>query len=656
MTAHINSNHLLPLIRSSLKINHRAEAPDVWSATKSNGSQHRDPRFSAILEGILFSRRFILTYQLVLIAVLLSFTIWHWGSRLQSWRRRRRRKRRVAQAQPDASDTLSAASSSSSSDTLLESTVSTPKKEEEQRSGDEKLPLLPPKTGLPSQLPQPSWRNILKAWLAYQPAPIPVINKILPSNTVTLAVLALWGLQTFYIFYRTPLSIHLLFVFADRTSLLFVANLPLLYLLAAKNQPVKFLTGFSYEALNIFHRRLGEIMCLLALLHSAGMIGVWYTILRPTGFSLARFLAMRIILLGLGAFIAYELIYFTSLGSFRQRWYELFLGLHITLQVAALVLVWFHHHNSRPYVGAVFAIYIIDRIIFRVFLTRRTLQATLETTSDGSTVIVRADVPYSTSRLPKLLFGKTDVHSGWEPTEHVFLSMPALAPKHIIQAHPFTIAAKAPSLAPDKATQMQELKLIIRAQDGFSRDLLQYSQTHTTANIHLDGPYGSQTAVNLLNDSDIRIIVAGGSGIAVAWPLVWSLLSPPQSATDDHIETQNRTPSGTNILFIWTFHDAAHLSWLEPGALKSLKDQGVDVHIPPPTSKRGHPDLQGLIEPWTQKKTVTMMSTADHWRDHSRIGMVCSGPDGMNRCVRNLGASMIRKGYDLDVEIEKFGW
>lgn len=49
-----------------------------------------------------------------------------------------------------------------------------------------------------------------------------------------------------------------------------MANLPLLYLLAAKNQPLKLLTEYSYEALNVFHHRLGELLCLEAMIHAVG--------------------------------------------------------------------------------------------------------------------------------------------------------------------------------------------------------------------------------------------------------------------------------------------------------------------------------------------------------------------------------------------------
>lgn len=370
----------------------KATAWDAETFTQENAApgSNRNTEHSRIIEGILFSRRFILSYQLVLAGLVIIFTIRHWTY----WFRVRNRRSRTYNGSRANSGGLQAVEdgrigsanivrggesrTSSSSSTIIGS-PSSPK-----ASPHERTLLL-----APSNAAKRRWQLVysIRSFLVYQPRPIPLINKTLPSNGTTLAILAFIGLQIFYIFYRTPLSIQLLFVFADRTSLLFVANLPLLYLFAAKNQPIKLLTGYSYESLNVFHRRLGEVMCLLALLHSVGMIGVWYTILRPTGFGLARFLLSKIIIIGMGALVAYELIYFTSLGSFRQRWYELFLALHVSLQVVALILVWFHHHNSRPYVGAALAIFLIDRLVYRMALKMHSSRASLEVCKDGGTVV-----------------------------------------------------------------------------------------------------------------------------------------------------------------------------------------------------------------------------------------------------------------------------
>ena len=46
----------------------------------------------------------------------------------------------------------------------------------------------------------------------------------------------------------------------------------------------------------------------------------------------------------------------------------------------------------------------------------------------------------------------------------------------------------------------------------------------TSLTARTDGPYGSHHARSLFQDSDLAILVAGGGGIAVAWPLVNFLL------------------------------------------------------------------------------------------------------------------------------------
>lgn len=595
-----------------------------------------------ILEGVLFSREFIPSYQVVLLVLLAIFTLRHWLERLGRLATRTDKHRSISKhaavtgAHTDNDDANGSGVSSSSSTVL--GTPPSPKAST--IHGDsERMPLL-----ASTEPPSTRWKLMYKvrSFTVYQPRPIPLINKALTSNGTTLAVLVFLGLQVFYVFYTMPLSIPMLFVFADRTSLLFVANLPLLYLFAAKNQPIKLLTGYSYESLNILHRRLGEVMCLLALLHSAGMIGVWYTILRPTGFTLARFLLSKIILLGIGALVAYELIYFTSLGSFRQRWYELFLVLHVTLQVVALVFVWFHHHNSRPYVGVALAIFLIDRLVYRMALKVQSSRASLETTEDGGTVILRTGLSLVQKRHFLSRCVGYGITNGWKATEHVFLTVPALSRKHIIQAHPFTIASRAPQDGDAEAG----LKLIIRAQDGFSGDLLRYAQGHLSVKVRLDGPYGSQNALQLLQQCDVSMVVAGGSGIAVALPLIWAVHRSQRSAD---LETGAKKEASSRIVLIWVIRHESHLSWLDSSEIQDIQDAGIKIIIPPSTTEHGHPDIPSIIASLIPSRFMTSVAGA-------KLGVVCSGPDSMNRAVRNTCSLLLGQGHNIDVEIEKFGW
>jgi predicted ferric reductase len=91
---------------------------------------------------------------------------------------------------------------------------------------------------------------------------------------------------------------------------------------------------------------------------------------------------------------------------------------------------------------------------------------------DGKTVQISSDRVVEEERG---LFSRVltpDISGGWNATDHVFLTIPSLSRMRIIQAHPFTIASRA-SHDPKSC-----LRLLIRAQDGFSKDLLRYAKGH----------------------------------------------------------------------------------------------------------------------------------------------------------------------------------
>ena len=652
----ISSSELSTALRFAL----RATSSTLQSKDTAEGSPGRDSaQFRALIAGILFSRRFILSYQAVIACLLVVFTLAHWTTKYRRWRRKiqiSKERRRAAENKaighkedskgPQKSTEDSCCISSSSSSSTLQGTdQSTPKS---MGQADERTSLLKHQENEENQSLN-GWRTWwslqVRAWLTYQPQPIPVVNKVLPSNSTSVVILLLISINLFYTLYRVPFSISMLFVFADRASLVFVANLPWLYLFAAKNQPIKMLTGYSYESLNIVHRRLGETMCLLALVHSAGMVGVWYTLLRPVGLTLAAFLLSKIIVLGIGALVAYEAIYFTSLGSFRRRWYELFLALHIFLQVVALILLFFHHHGSRIYVAIALAIFLIDRFVYRITLKTRTYRGTCVVYDDQNTVGLYVTVPIAekTSPIDRIL-GHNVAH-GWRPTDHVFLSVPEISHKHLVQSHPFTIASRAPAAD----ALVGEMDFIIRAQDGFSSDLLRYAEGHSEARIRLDGPYGSQDALEMLQDSDRCVVVAGGSGIAVIWPLVWAIVAANNNNQAD-LESTPSSSSKKKILFIWVVQKIEHLSWVGKDRIDELRSHGVNIWIPPATEMSGRPDIASIVETW-------ITDNDDEFHDRrGRTGVVCSGPDGMGRAVRNACSALQAKGRNVSVSIEKFGW
>ncbi|KAI0526405.1 hypothetical protein F5B22DRAFT_156678 [Xylaria bambusicola] len=477
--------------------------------------------------------------------------------------------------------------------------------------------------------PQRSIFSFISSLLMYQPSP--VLGRVLPSNGTSIVVAGYYGLNIFAHLYKLPFEAKHFFAFADRAGFVFIVNMPLLYLLAAKNQPLKRLTGHSYEALNIYHRRVGEWMCFEALVHFVGMV-IWRLCLEPEWLateSIWHYFTHPLVLEGIGAFVSYELLYFTSLRSFRERWYELFLASHVVLQIAALVFVWFHFFTSRPYVLASLVIFVSDRIVWRIGMKSVTVTADVEVLEDGDTVRLSANwdiSPEDLKRAPWRVFGQNISH-GWLPADHVFISIPSLGGSNALQAHPFTIASAAPGLG-GIATRAQ-LDLLIRAYSGFTSELLGHARLSSTVSVRIDGPYGSQDPLNALRASKTAVLIAGGSGIAVVFPLLWDLAITH--------------PGRREIYLMWVIHSRSQRSWVSADRLDELRQAGVRIVIPRPTVEVGRPNIANYIT------GIARASVAD-------IGVVVSGPDGLNRTVRNTCAREVRSGMNIDLRVEKFGW
>lgn len=624
-----------------------------------------DPRLRKLIQEILYTRRLVLTYHIVVIGGLALLSLVYWTGNAIHWRRQSASRRplletnhpyayngsangKAFQIPPEAGgcyqDPVEVSASSSSSSTIdgtLNPTL-------EYHNAVEETPLLQHHRALIPTGPRRTLLTSMRGFLMYQPSPVPFFNKVLPPNGTSIAILAFLALNIFYMLFNVSSEIYQCFVAADRFGLLFVANLPYLYILAAKNQPLRFLTGRSYESLNLFHRRLGELLCLQALLHVTGMICTWYLLLRPSGLGFIQFVLLKIITYGLVAFFAFELLYLTSLASFRQRWYELFLCLHVVLQVLALTFLFLHHASGRPYVGVALGIFLVDRLVYRFRLRSTTVDAYATIMEDDETVKLSTDVVLKPEGHLCGFFGKS-ITGGWQATDHVYVTVPSLGRTHMLQSHPFTIASRAPMAEEGEA----RLDLLIRAHDGFSGDLLMRARSHRHLKVRLDGPYGSKTPVTVLENTDLALIVAGGAGIAVAWPLVHYLLD--KSHISDIEAAPNSQLRQQKIVLIWVIHKEEHIEWLGRAALTGAKERGAEIIIPRATEEIGRPDLATLINDVVGGVSVGKRPSADN-SPQNRTGVVVSGPDSMGRLVRNTCAGMVKDGMKVDITVEKFGW
>ncbi|KAK7907960.1 hypothetical protein PG985_015263 [Apiospora marii] len=610
------------LVRASLQYAKTPPSPDHVVIADFTDDPEKVEYIRVLIYHILHGRDVVACYNLVLFVVLAGFTVRHFITRRQDQRRWEERTQRPR---------------SRSKQTRTQSPPGLVKPDADL----ERQPLLAA-TARPKHQ---SLSNTMQAWLVYQPGPVPFINRTLPPNETSLFVLAYFALNVFFQFFQSPLELRYFFAFADRIGYVFIVNLPLLYLLAAKNQPLSALTGYSYESLNIFHRRVGELMCFAALAHFVCFV-IWQVWCCPAWLlvgDLWDFLLDQRNLIGMGALIAYELLYATSLASFRARCYEVFLASHVVLQVAALVFLYLHFPTSRPYVLASLAIFLVDRLVWRLSLKSDSFTADVEVLEDEQTLLLSANwsMPQQSNQsLSSWL--RHSIRHGWKPMDHVFITVPSLGRSHSLQTHPFTIASAAPRhpdlLEAEVPQQHAWLSLLIRARDGFTRDLLQYSQSHSSVPVRIDGPYGSTGALEMLRACDSTVLIAGGSGIAVVFPLAWALAQ--------HRPQGGGSRDQQDVHLLWVVHSRSHLSWLPKERLDELAEAGIHVTIPGPTAEAGRPDIAGYIAELGTRAQVR----------RQELGVVVSGPDNLNRVARNACALAVKDGTKIRLSVEKFGW
>ncbi|KAI0201381.1 hypothetical protein F4808DRAFT_125376 [Astrocystis sublimbata] len=647
--SNISKEWAIKTLRQSLRTSHLASSGQATAVSKSPLDDPDNIKYIEDMIRYIYEGRDIgASFNLVILVILLLFTIAHF---YQKYARRRKRdaieRDFTSDGSSDAVPVAEAAEGSdhgadSSSSSTLEGSLSPPTPYLKDPNTDiEQQPLLGFRqnwrTPTPSQ-PRTSPLTILRSWLLYQPRPLPLINRTLPSNDTTLVVLAYYALNIFVHIYRLPFEWRQFFVFSDRAGYVFIVNLPLLYLLSAKNQPLVHLTGRSYESLNIYHRRVGELMVFYAFVHFGSMV-TWRLFLEPEWLateSLWHYFTHPLILLGIGAFVSYEALYFTSLASFRQRWYEVFLASHVALQISALVFLYLHFYTSQPYVLASLGIFVVDRVVWRLGMKSVTMEADVQVLEDGETVLLSANWDMSRVKSSKAKTLRRNILHGWHPADHVFISVPSFGGSHALQAHPFTIASAAPRPG-DASAQM---KLLIRAYSGFTSSLLRHARLNSTPSysstisVRVDGPYGFPSPLEALRASESAVLIAGGSGVAVVFPLLWALA------------TVHRGNSFRRIHFLWVIHSGAQRSWLDAGLLEQLRLAGVRVTIPPPTVEVGRPDVAGYI-------AQVAAQAAGRGRG---LSVVVSGPDGLNRTARNACAREVRAGRDINLQVEKFGW
>ena len=333
-----------------------------------------------------------------------------------------------------------------------------------------------------------------------------------------------------------------------RAAWVSIAQIPLIYLLSCKFNPITLLTGISYERFNWLHRWTARTVFLTVIVHWANFFAQWYF----ADFVQVELKMMPMVKYGFGAWAVLGWIVFSGAGFFRKSCYELFVLQHIT---AAAILLWLLYVHIPEYAHY----HLWMAIAFVVFdWAARLVWMILRNTHALSGFHLRS--PGYSARLEQLpgdvvRLTIDDADFRWRAGQHMYISFPRLGP---FELHPFTIA-NAPSPQP---ISTQPLTMLIQAQTGFSRRLFHAAaQPLRLYRALLSGPFGVPPH---LDHYDTVVLIACSTGISFILPLLQTLVRSPGAARRIH--------------FHWILRSESHLQWMAAD-LASTTATATTLHV-----------------------------------------------------------------------------
>lgn len=273
---------------------------------------------------------------------------------------------------------------------------------------------------------------------------------------------------------------------ADRTGVLAFAHFPLIVLFAGRNNFLQYISGLKYTTFIVFHKWLGRVMFIDALIHSAA-----YTSYTMMAKSYERQKKATYWQFGVAATCLASMMVFFSFAVFRKYFYEAFLFLHIVLGALFFYACWEHVSELRgiEWIYAAMAIWILDRVIriIRLFYFG----------------FPKAELKLMGDDLIRIKVAKPERYWKAKAGHYVFVSF--LRPLYFWQSHPFTVM--------DSVVNEGELIMILKEKKGVTRLLkkfLQNSGGSASMRLAIEGPYGSSAPVHKFENV---LLLTGGTGL-----------------------------------------------------------------------------------------------------------------------------------------------
>lgn len=341
-----------------------------------------------------------------------------------------------------------------------------------------------------------------------------------------------------------------------RTGFINICQLPLIFLLAGRQNIIGRLVGMSYERLNFFHRWIARTLWLTATIH----MGFWFRNWGRYDYITHQLKNDELTKRGFAAWCILTFIVLTSAAPIRSLGYEFFVLQHLVTFVGFTVAVWLHAPGEvKVWVWISIGLLVFDRVARYAWATYVNLSLFHRSASPRHGLWAnRASFTPLPGNVTRITIENPKIR--WKPGQHVFLTCHTVAP---LQSHPFTIS----SIPSDN-----KMEFLVRAEKGGTRRMFKYASKHDDVlgsggasrtkhdrTVFIDGPYGT---VRPLRQFDSVVFLTGGMGATYTIPCLRDIITAWK--TECHQSTSSgprRLAAVKRIRFVWVIKSRAQLSW-----------------------------------------------------------------------------------------------
>ena len=466
-----------------------------------------------------------------------------------------------------------------------------------------------------------------------------------------------------YLDYSEPKA-KLMAELRGRSGHLSVVNMIPLIVLAGRNSPLIPMLRVSFDTYNLFHRWIGRVVALEALVHTLawatneydakGMKGI------GEGLHNTPFLGY-----GLLGTVAMAAITIQAPSIIRHAFYETFLHIHQLLAVATIVGVKVHcklgHLPGEGYINWVIALWVLERaarlfrLVYRNIAPRRLTKVTVEALGgkdiEASRVTIEVPRPWR-----------------YQPGSHLYLYLPTIS---FWMNHPFSIAwsdthptfdiidldEKLPQrIKPcvDISTKTTTtFSLVIAKRTGMTAKIFDKARASATGTITtygmVEGPYGG---LDRLHSYGTVVLFAAGVGITHQIGHVRDLL---EGHAAGKVATQR-------VVLVWSVKNTETLEWVRPW---------MDEILQLPNRKQVLRVLLFVTKPRSAREVVSRSETVQMYPGRCNpgvvlgkemvarvgaVGVTVCGPGAFADEVRGAVRGIVDEGKTVDFVEESFTW